>query len=257
MIPTAGITPLAGEAADAPFDPADLRGLVAAMRADFQTRFWNPTTGRFVGWIDAAGKAYDYGFTFVNLEAIQYGIASAEQAHSILDWLDGKRDVEGDTSRGTDIYHWRCAPRATTKRNVETYAWMWSGPEAIPWGGQVQDGGAVLGFSYHDIMARLATLGPDDAWRRLREILDWYAEVQKEGGYRTYYAPDKGRGTLQGGGPAGGLGVDAEFMESVLVPQVMLDGFLGFEPTAEGCRIAPQLPTEWPELTMTAIRIQA
>ena len=44
-------------------------------------------------------------------------------------------------------------------------------------------------------------------------------------------------------------------MESVLVPQLMLDGFLGFEPTAEGCRIAPRLPTEWPELTVTAIRI--
>jgi len=255
MIPTARVTPRAGEAADAPFDPADLRELAAAMRSDFQTRFWNPTTGRFVGWIDATGKAYDYGFTFVNLEAIQYGMASSAQADSILAWLDGTREVEGDTSRGTDIYHWRCAPRATTKRNVETYAWMWTSPETIPWGGQVQDGGAVLGFSYHDIMARLATLGPDDAWRRLREILDWYAEVQQEGGYRQYYAPDKGRGTLQGGDTAGGLGVDKEFMESVLVPQLMLDGFLGFEPTAEGCRIAPRLPTEWPELTVTAIRI--
>ncbi|MEN9665089.1 MAG: hypothetical protein RLZZ326_1452, partial [Planctomycetota bacterium] len=27
------------------------------------------------------------------------------------------------------------------------------------------------------------------------------------------------------------------------------------EPTAEGCRIAPQLPSTWPELTVTAIRI--
>jgi hypothetical protein len=256
MVPTAEIPPPAGEAADAAFDPADLRGLVAAMRTDFQTRFWNPTTGRFVGWIDAAGRAYDYGFTFVNLEAIFYGMASAEQAGSIFAWLDGQREVEGDTSRSADIYHWRCAPRATTKRNVETYAWMWSAPETIPWGGQVQDGGAVLGFSYHDIMARLATLGPDDAWRRLREILDWYADVQKEGGYRSYYAPEKGRGTLQGGGTAGGLGVDEEFMESILVPQVMLDGFLGFEPTAEGCRIAPRLPAEWPELMVTAIRLQ-
>ena len=70
-----------------------------------------------------------------------------------------------------------------------------------------------------------------------------------------YYAPEKGRGTLQGGGPPGGLGIDEEFMESVLVPQVMLYGFLGFEPTAEGCRIAPQLPSTWPELTVTAIRI--
>jgi hypothetical protein len=254
MMPAAADAPPGG-VTDAAFSADELRSLVAAIKADFQSRFWDSAKGRFVGWIDATGKAYDYGFTFVNLEAIQYGMATPAQATAIFAWLDGKREIEGDTARGADIYHWRFAPRATTKRNVETYCWVWSGPESIPWGGQVQDGGAVLGFSYHDVMARLATIGPDDAWDRLRAIIDWYGEVQKEGGYRKYYAPEKGRGTLQGGGPPGGLGIDEEFMESVLVPQVMLYGFLGFEPTAEGCRIAPQLPSTWPELTVTAIRI--
>ncbi|RLS34017.1 MAG: hypothetical protein DWH79_05865 [Planctomycetota bacterium] len=255
MMPAGQETPPAGGVTDAAFSPVDLRSLVAALKADFQSRFWDPATGRFVGWIDATGQAHDYGFTFVNLEAIASGMATPAQARAIFAWLDGTREIDGDTSRGADIYRWRFAPRATTKRNVETYCWVWSGPESIPWGGQVQDGGAVLGFSYHDLMARLATQGPDDAWQRLRAIIDWYAEVKEEGGYRKYYAPEKGRGTLQGGGPPGGLGIDEEFMESVLVPQVMLDGFLGFEPTAEGCRIAPQLPSSWPELTVTAIRI--
>ena len=255
MMP-AGTAPLpGGGVTDAASSPDELRSLVAAIKTDFQSRFWDPAKGRFVGWIDATGKAYDYGFTFVNLEAIQYGMATPAQATAIFAWLDGEREIDGDTARGADIYHWRFAPRATTKRNVETYCWVWSGPESIPWGGQVQDGGAVLGFSYHDLMARLATNGPDDAWQRLQAIIDWYAEVKEEGGYRKYYAPEKGRGTLQGGGPPGGLGIDEEFMESVLVPQVMLYGFLGFEPTAEGCRIAPQLPSTWPELTVTAIRI--
>ena len=49
------------------------------------------------------------------------------------------------------------------------YFWGWSNPESVPWGNQVQDGGAVLGFSYHDLMARLKTAGPDDAWQRLRD----------------------------------------------------------------------------------------
>lgn len=240
---------------DPPFPPDDLRPLVAAIKTDFQSRFWDPAKGRFVGWIDLTGKAHDYGFTFVNLEAISHAMATRKQARAIFAWLDGIREIEGDTSRGDDIYHWRFAPRATTKRNVETYCWVWSGPESIPWGGQVQDGGAVLGFSYHDLLARLSTNGPDDAWKRLQAIIDWYADVKGEGGYRKYYAPEKGRGTLQGGGPPGALGIDEEFMESVLVPQVMLYGFLGFEPTAEGCRINPQLPSVWPELTVTAIRI--
>ncbi|MFM8413979.1 MAG: hypothetical protein ACKOCX_04565 [Planctomycetota bacterium] len=239
--------------AQAPHDGPALRRLAEEIRKDFQSRFWNRDTGRFNGWIDAPGRPYDYGFTFVNLESIFYGLASEDQARSIFDWLDGRREVAGDTSAGADIYRWRFAPRATTRRNVEAYVWAWPNPEQIPWGGQVQDGGAVLGFSYHDLMARLKTNGPDDAWRRLEQILAWFREVQAEGGYRAYYAkPD--RGTLQGGGTAGGLGLDHEFMESVLVPQVMLYGFLGFQPSLEGYRIEPRLPAGWPSLTITGIR---
>lgn len=236
-------------------DRADeLLALVDEMRADFQDRFWDPSKGRFVGWIDVTGTAYDYGFTFVNLEAIAYGLASTHQAEQILAWLDGTRLIEGDTSTGADIYHWRFGPRATTKRNIETYTWPWHRPQDIPWGNQVQDGGAVLGFSYHDLMARLGTHGPDDAWHRLQEILRWFREVQAEGGYRAYYAKP-GRGTLQGGGPPGGLGLDREFMESVLVPQVMLDGFLGFNPTADSYTLEPRLPSDWPSLTVRGIHL--
>jgi len=103
-------------------------------------------------------------------------------------------------------------------------------------------------------MARLATAGPDDAARRLREICLWFDETQAAGGYRAYYA-DPSRGTLQGGNVPGGLGLDREFFESILVPQVMLYGFLGFRPTAEGCRIAPRLPSDWPSLSVTRIHL--
>jgi hypothetical protein len=228
--------------------------LAGLIRTDFQKRFWNPEASRFVGWIDRDDHPVDYGFTFVNLEAIHYGLASESQAGQIMEWVSGQRLISGDTSQGPDIYRWRFAPRATTKRNVETYVWVWSGPESIPWGDQVQDGGAVLGFSYFDLMARLQVQGPDNAWSRLQEILAWFREVQSEGGYRAYYAKP-GRGILQGGGPPGGLGLDQEFFESVLVPQVMLYGFLGFEPTIDGYRISPRLPSSWPSLTITNIHI--
>ena len=76
--------------------------------------------------------------------------------------------------------------------NTETYVWPWHRAETIPWGDQVQDGGAVFGFSYFDLMARLKTLGPDDAWQRLRAILEWFREVQSEGGYRASYARGAG-----------------------------------------------------------------
>jgi hypothetical protein len=97
--------------------------------------------------------------------------------------------------------------------------------------------------------------GPDDAWQRLREILDWFRETQAEGGYRAYYAKDPARGSMQGGNVPGGLGLDREFFESILVPQVMLYGFLGFAPTPDGFRFNPRLPKDWPELTITRIHL--
>lgn len=233
---------------------AELSMLAKEIRADFRRTFWNEERGRFVGWIDSEGRAYDYGFTFLNLEAIARGLASPEQAKRILAWIDGERVVAGDTSVGADIYHWRFGPRSTTRRNIETYVWSWLRPEDIPWGGQVQDGGAVLGFSFFDVLARLETRGPDDAWRRLQAIVQWFGEVQAAGGYRAYYA-DSDRGTLQGSGIAGGLGCDREFMESLLVPHLLLEGFLGFEPTAEGFNLAPHLPADWSSLTVRGIHV--
>jgi hypothetical protein len=237
------------------FDPNALRALAATVRERSAARFWNPDTGRFVGWIDADGRAHDMGLTTLNTEAIHYGLATEAQARSILDWLDGRRAVAGDTSTGADLYRWRFAPRATTRRNVETYVWAWSAPESVPWGDQVQDGGAVLGWSYFDLMARLRVDGPDGAWDRLRAILDWFGEVQAEGGYRAYYAKP-GRGRLQGGGTPGGLGLDAEFFESLLVPQFVVDGFLGLRPVPGGMRLRPRLPRDWPGLTVAGVHVQ-
>lgn len=239
------------------FAPAFLRGHAAEVRAHASQRFWNEETGRFGLGRDDRGILYDYGYTFMNCEAIYYGVANDEQARSIVAWLDGERMVDGDTSQGDDIYHWRFAARATTRRNIDWYGWYWTSPESIPFGGQVQDGGAVLGWSYHDLMARLRFLGPDNAWARLREILAWFAEVQAGGGYRAWYAADPARGSLQGGGTAGGLGLDMEFFESALVPQVMLYGFLGFTAHPDGIGLDPRLPSDWPSLRITRIRYQS
>jgi len=235
------------------FNADELREQAREIKRHAGQLFWNDATGRFVAAIDVEGNAHDYGYTFVNCEAIYYDFATREQARQIVDWICGKRLVETDTSKGADIYHWRFGPRATTRRNIGYYMWAWASPEDIPWGGQVQDGGAVLGFSYHDLMARLETNGPDDAWNRLSDVLQWFGEVQHEGGYREYYkAPD--RGTLQGGGPPGGLGLDREFFESVLVPQVMIYGFLGARPEFDGLTLAPRLPKVWPSLTIRGIQ---
>jgi hypothetical protein len=232
--------------------PDDLGRHAREVKAFSSKLFWNKETRRFSTGPDIDGNTHDYGYTFLNLEAIYYDFATPQQARDILSWIGGKRIVPGDTSQGKDIYHWRFGPRATTRRNVEYYIWPWSAPESIPWGGQVQDGGAVLGFSYHDLMSRLRWLGPDDCWKRLQEIVAWYTDVQEAGGPREYYK-DGTRGTLQGGGTAGGLGVDMEFFESILVPQIITDGFLGLRPLSDGLAFNPRLPKAWRSLSVTGI----
>jgi hypothetical protein len=237
------------------FDPDDLRHHAEAVKNYGTKRFWNPLTGRF-GTVDLDGVLHDYGWTLLNNDAVVYDFATTSQARSICDWISGRRLVEADTSTGSDIYHWRFAPRASTRRNLDYYYWGWSKPETYAWGCEIQDGGAALGFAYQDLMCRLKLDGPDDAWQRLQEILAWFDETQAEGGYRAYYAKDPARGTLQGGNSPGGLGLDMEFYEGILVPQVMLYGFMGFQPTPTGFQLNPRLPHTWPELKITRIHFR-
>jgi hypothetical protein len=181
------------------YQPEKLKSLAAEIKIN-STQFWNKATGRFGAAVDCEDVLHDYGYTFINNEAVYYGFANEDQSTQIVDWISGKRLIENATSKGKDIYKFKFAPRASTLRNLDYYNYSWSAPETLPFGGQVQDGGAVLGFSYHDLMARLKTRGADDAWQRLKTIINWFGDVQKEGGYRKYYKNHPEAGTLQGGG---------------------------------------------------------
>jgi hypothetical protein len=235
-------------------DPKQLRRHAAQAKETANRLFWNEQNGRFIACIDKNSTPHDYGYTFLNLDAIWYGLATPEHARQILDWITGKRIVSGDTSTGEDIYRWRFGPRATTRRNIEWYGQGWWAPETLPWGYQVQDGGAVLGFAFYDLWARLQILGPDNAWQRLLEILAWEKEVRAGGGYREYYKDARRGTTLQGGGTCGGLGIDSEFYESSLVPAIVPYGFVGLEARPDGVLLfRPRLPRACPEMALSNV----
>ena len=232
------------------FDPVVLRKHAKKVKDVANRKFWNKEAGRFIACIDKKGRKHDYGYTIINLESIWYGIANKYHTEQIMDWITGKRIVETDTSKGADIYKWRFGPRASTVRNIEWYQFVWTDPDWLPWGGQIQDGGGVLGFSFFDLWARLHAISPDNAWQRLTEILEWEKEVWNEGGYRNYYKDGKKGTTLQGGGTAGGIGVDFEFYESSLIPSIVTYGFLGIDPKANSLKISPKLPDACPEMSV-------
>ncbi len=230
--------------------PAKLRREADRIVRTLNDRMWNEEKGRFFGTEDVEGTKWDYGFVFLNEEAVYYGAATPEHAREIMEWIDGRRIIEGDTSTGEDIFRWRLAPRATTVRNDRWYYWGWNPADVYPFGRQVQDGGAVFAQSFNDMMSRISVFGPDNAWERFQGILDWYRETREAGGYRAYYADGVHGNTLQGSGTAGGIGIDLEFAETLLVPYTMVEGFLGFKATPDGFTIKPNLPSDWKSLTV-------
>lgn len=248
-----------------------------------KTGFWSAETGRFVGgYSDADEKWYDYGYVMWNLEAIYYGIATEEQAQSIMDWISGKRIVEKDMygSQGEDIYFFEFAPRVNTYSEMDPYDLSifngsYANSECQYGVTQVQNGGAIMYVTFFDLMARVGTYGADDAYGRLSAIKDWYMDIydyycssdnynahpdrfywdyyensqwDADGdGVGDYYALQNGiKGTNErSAGPNGVLGIDGEFLESFLMVSAIPYGFFGID-TNNGntLKIEPSLPSD-------------
>ena len=199
--------------------------------------FWDEKTGRFIQGITAEGNKLDYGYLHYNLEAVYYGIGTDAQIKSIMDWVNGDRIVDGDTSTGDDIYIFEFAPRYTTVDNKKDYLWAYqkSGEGRMTFGDSVNDGGAVITWTYYDLVARLQSRGANDAFGRLKEINAWYDKVASYGGeginfYREYY-DRQDRVTVQGSGNEGGAGLDSEFLEASFMYAAIPYGFFGFDAT--------------------------
>ncbi len=219
--------------------------------------FWNPETGRFaLGVNERTGEVLDYGFVYWNEEAICAGIGTDEQQLSIMEWIDGRRTVSGDDSTGDDIYFYEFAPRMNTKDCTQAFSFCgyYIAGDLIDdygttWPRQVQNGGAVICWSYYDLAARAKVLGTENALQRLKEIQAWYEKVQENTTgdgldfYSGYYDDIELDAELEGDeeligiykmqraesdGP-GTLGLDAEFIESVLLIRALPDIFFGMD----------------------------
>lgn len=218
--------------------------------------FWNEQTGRFAaGYYDTedgsgtTDRMMDYGFLMFNLQVVTDGIATEDQAESIMRWVSGERIVEGDDSTGEDIYKFLFAPRFSTRNNTTDGVWC---IQQATWECGVRNGGAVMQTSYYDMVARSKVSGGDDAFARLKGIQDFYYRVRAAGGtgiefYREYF---NGlgigmQGNYHGGGDnEGPIGIDCEFLEAALMFVSIPDAFFGMEPSYEGVlSVQPNMPT--------------
>ncbi|MCX7598299.1 MAG: GH116 family glycosyl hydrolase, partial [Armatimonadetes bacterium] len=229
------------------------RALREKARRAYNETFWDKQAGRYIGCVDIDGNRHDYGFTFVNLEAMAYGLADEEQARHIYRWMENEPTSTGQADTYTAYVF---APRSNTIHNpmwhpdrgkledVPHQPWWFFGWLGTPYGNvQCQDGGAILYTSFFDLMARTELLGPDNAWRRWREILSRWREPDHLVG-----GPPLFRGEMPQQINPGAVGTDIPFPESGLVPCWLLYGLMGVEATARGLEIAPRLPESLPWL---------
>lgn len=118
---------------------ASLAAKAPLVATQFASRFWSSSTGRLRSSLDVNGTPHDIGDVSLNMDAVASGILSAPSALSIMEWLDDTRVVAGDTSQGTNIYHWQFAPRTNTK-DVEPESYLlWV--VYIWWGNNLDGGG--------------------------------------------------------------------------------------------------------------------
>jgi hypothetical protein len=209
-----------------------LRDLRQRVRRRYNEEFWGESAGRYIGCIDRLGQRHDYGFTYVNMEALAYGLGSREQARRIYRWME----TEPTRSGKADTYTaYRFAPRVNT---LDCSGWWYlEGKAEIPsqpWGKHCENGGAILYTSHYDIVARAKLLGADNAYRRLREILARYQEPDRLCGGSPLY-----HGEINGWE----VGTDVPFPESGLAPAAFLYAFLGIEAHSDGLHIRPNLPS--------------
>jgi hypothetical protein len=227
--------------------PVDYDALYAKCRAAYDRTFWDEAAGRYIGCVDIDGKQHDYGFTFVNLEALYHGQGDAAKARRIYDWLENGTTWQGKR----DIYsRWVFAPRTTTIYNPRWGAgappppagagepWWMFGWGGTAWEEQCQDGGAIFYTSFYDLMDRRRFFGVDNAWKRFSEILARYREPDRLCGGSPLF-----RGEHPQQQDPGSVGLDIPFPESGLVPCWFVFGLLGAEPDMAGLHVRPALPT--------------
>ncbi|MHB1463004.1 MAG: glucosidase family protein [Armatimonadota bacterium] len=227
-------------------DPAYYRALAKTAIKKYNETFWLEDQNRYAGCIDKDGTVHDYGFTFVNLQAMAFGEASPERARRIFNWMEtgtsytGKQDIISKhvfaMRASTELNPGKTAPQ-TPKPSWWHRDWPGTNFEE-----QCQAGGAILYTTAHEIMARLKLLGTENAWSRFKQVLGRYMLGDRLSGGSPLITGQTSQGGP--GGTAGACGIEGEFPESGLVPSQFLYVFMGIDATKDGLRIAPNLPTD-------------
>lgn len=238
----------------------------------YDRTFWSDTTGRYIACIDVNGNAVDYGFTFLNFEALKYGLGDAARAQSVFSWVDGTRTVEGDTRTGEEIMSYLTMMRKTSqyrrmkseapdlrlaavtntlainnKENQKTGQVWWHGPAGIDpfgsaaYGAHCENGGYIFYPVFYELMARVRYQGA-------QAVTDRYAQIARVYEFNRLKTDDMVPGStnwLEG--------VIGEFPESGLVPTAYMYGLMGVSAEPDGLHVVPSFNDTYEVMGVTSM----
>ena len=236
----------------------ELEALSVTVKEKFNELYWSDETGRYIACIDSDGRRVDYGLTFHNFEIMKYGLADAEKAKSIFDWIDGDRIIEGEDRTGADILSYakiyekvhrrealeiekmglRLAAVSNTiainnRENQKLQVAWWHGPAGINvWGSaayglHLENGGYIFYPVFYELMARTQYEGAQSTTDRLYDIGRMYE-------YNRLVSD------AAGGGSTNWLeGLIGEFPESGLVPTTYIYSLVGVTAEYDGLHLSP------------------
>ena len=237
----------------------ELEALAVTVKAKFNELYWSDETGRYIACIDSDGRRVDFGLTFHNFEILKYGLADADKAKSVFDWIDGDRIIEGEERTGAAILSYgqsiqlaigrrklkdledrglRLAAVTNTipinnRENQKLKVAWWHGPEGINvWGSasygcHLENGGYIFYPVFYELMARTEYEGAQSTTDRLADI----AKVYEYNRLVSDLAASGSTNWLEG--------LNGEFPESGLVPATYTYSLVGATAEYDGLHISP------------------
>ena len=247
---------------------ADYATHAELVKETFNETFWSEETGRYIACIDADGKRWDPGLTFLNTEALAHGLGDPEKAKSVFAWLDGERIVAGDTVTGTQIYNYTALLNTAKKRIATTEKLRFvpisntvsiedlSG-DSTPWwfdlegaikvgegenaayGHHLENGGYIFYTLYYELTARAEYCGADSVAARVADL----CKVYRFNGFDS----DVGNWVE---------GMVGEFPESGIVSRAFVSALCGLDAGTDSFVIQPNLPSDVKTLGMDFVNIK-
>ena len=237
----------------------ELEALAVTVKEKFNELYWSDETGRYIACIDSDGRRVDFGLTFHNFEILKYGLADADKAKSVFDWIDGDRIIEGEERTGAAILSYgqsiqlaigrrklkdledrglRLAAVTNTipinnRENQKLKVAWWHGPEGINvWGSasygcHLENGGYIFYPVFYELMARTEYEGAQSTTDRLADI----AKVYEYNRLVSDLAASGSTNWLEG--------LNGEFPESGLVPATYTYSLVGATAEYDGLHISP------------------